>query len=66
LSRTGSELSERGCIEVRSRKPEPHELGDEELRTHKRLIDILEPTAKTVDALMRLQLRSGVEIEIKL
>ncbi|HAG07035.1 MAG TPA: 30S ribosomal protein S10 [Peptococcaceae bacterium] len=37
-----------------------------EIRTHKRLIDILEPTAKTVDALMRLDLPAGVEIEIKL
>ena len=37
-----------------------------EMRTHKRLIDILEPTGKTVDALMRLQLPSGVDIEIKL
>lgn len=37
-----------------------------EIRTHKRLIDILEPTSKTVDTLMRLQLPSGVDIEIKL
>ena len=37
-----------------------------EMLTHKRLIDILEPTSKTVDALMRLQLPSGVDIEIKL
>ncbi len=37
-----------------------------EIRTHKRLVDILEPTPKTVDALMRLQLPSGVDIEIKL
>jgi small subunit ribosomal protein S10 len=37
-----------------------------EIRTHKRLVDILDPTAKTVDALMRLQLPSGVDIEIKL
>ena len=37
-----------------------------EIRTHKRLIDILEPTSKTVDALMRLQLPYGVDIEIKL
>ncbi len=37
-----------------------------EVRTHKRLVDILEPTSKTVDALMRLQLPSGVDIEIKL
>ncbi|ADG81181.1 30S ribosomal protein S10 [Thermincola ferriacetica] len=37
-----------------------------EMRIHKRLIDILEPTPKTVDALMRLDLPAGVDIEIKL
>ncbi|MBB6216816.1 small subunit ribosomal protein S10 [Anaerosolibacter carboniphilus] len=37
-----------------------------EMRTHKRLIDILNPTPKTVDALMRLDLPAGVDIEIKL
>lgn len=37
-----------------------------EMRTHKRLIDILDHNAKTVDALMGLDLPSGVEIEIKL
>ena len=37
-----------------------------EMRTHKRLIDILNPTPKTVDALMRLNLPAGVDIEIKL
>ena len=37
-----------------------------ETRTHKRLIDIVEPTSRTVDTLMRLQLPSGVDIEIKL
>ncbi|HHT37575.1 MAG TPA: 30S ribosomal protein S10 [Firmicutes bacterium] len=37
-----------------------------EMRTHKRLIDILEPNPKTVDALMRLDLPAGVDIEIKL
>ena len=37
-----------------------------EMRTHKRLIDIIDPTSKTVDALMRLDLPSGVDIEIKL
>ena len=37
-----------------------------EMRTHKRLIDVLEPTPKTVDALMRLNLPAGVDIEIKL
>jgi small subunit ribosomal protein S10 len=37
-----------------------------EIRTHKRLIDILEPTAKTVEQLTRLNLPGGVDIEIKL
>ncbi len=37
-----------------------------EMRTHKRLIDILNPTAKTVDALMKLDLPAGVDIELKL
>ena len=37
-----------------------------EIRTHKRLIDILEANAKTTDALMRLDLPAGVDIEIKL
>lgn len=35
-----------------------------EIRTHKRLIDILEPTAKTVDALMKLDLSAGVDVQI--
>ncbi|MFQ5945536.1 MAG: 30S ribosomal protein S10 [Anaerolineae bacterium] len=37
-----------------------------EIRTHKRLIDVLEPGSKTIDTLMRLNLPSGVDIEIKL
>lgn len=37
-----------------------------EIRTHKRLLDILEPTQQTVDALMRLDLSAGVDVEIKL
>jgi small subunit ribosomal protein S10 len=37
-----------------------------EIRTHKRLIDILEPTPETVDALMKLNLSAGVNVEIKL
>jgi small subunit ribosomal protein S10 len=37
-----------------------------EMRTHKRLIDITEPTPKTVDALMNLNLPAGVDIEIKM
>jgi len=36
-----------------------------EIRTHKRLLDILEPTQQTVDALMRLELAAGVDVEIK-
>jgi small subunit ribosomal protein S10 len=36
-----------------------------EIRTHKRLVDILEPTPQTVDALMRLDLPAGVDVEIK-
>ncbi len=37
-----------------------------EIRTHKRLLDILEPTQQTVDELMKLELSAGVEVEIKL
>lgn len=37
-----------------------------EIRTHKRLIDILEPTQQTVDSLMKLDLAAGVDVEIKL
>ena len=37
-----------------------------EIRTHKRLVDILEPTPQTVDALMKLDLAAGVDVEIKL
>ena len=48
----------------------PHKYKDSreqfEIRTHKRLIDIIQPSAKTVDALMKLDLPAGVDIEIKL
>ncbi|HIC92300.1 MAG TPA: 30S ribosomal protein S10 [Syntrophaceae bacterium] len=37
-----------------------------EIRTHKRLIDIVEPTPQTIDALMKLDLSAGVDVEIKL
>ncbi len=37
-----------------------------EIRTHKRMMDILEPTEKTVDALMKLDLAAGVEVQISL
>ena len=48
----------------------PHKYKDSrehfEMRIHKRLIDILEPTAKTIDSLKRLDLPAGVDIEIKI
>ena len=49
------------------RGPHVHKTSREhfEMRIHKRLIDILEPTPKTVDSLMRLDLPAGVEVEIK-
>lgn len=37
-----------------------------EIRTHKRVIDILEPTQQTVDSLMKLDLSAGIDVEIKL
>ncbi len=50
------------------RSPHVHKDSREhfEMKTHKRLIDILDPTPKTVDSLMRLDLPAGVDIEIKL
>jgi len=58
--------SARKIVVIRS----PHKYKDSrehfEMRTHKRLIDILDPTPKTVDSLMRLDLPAGVDIEIKL
>lgn len=72
--RTGAEIS--GPIPLPTEKSiitilrAPHKYKDSreqfEIRTHKRLIDILNPTSKTVDALMRLDLPAGVDIEIKL
>ena len=48
----------------------PHKYTDSrehfEMRTHKRLFDIIDPTPKTVDALMRLDVPAGVDIQIKL
>ena len=50
------------------RSPHKHKHSREqfEMRTHKRLIDILEPTPRTVESLTKLDLPAGVEIEIKL
>jgi len=72
--RTGSKVS--GPIPLPTQKEivtilrSPHKDKDSreqfEMRTHKRLIDILYPTQKTVDSLMKIDLPAGVDIEIKL
>ena len=72
--RSGAKIS--GPVPLPTRKEiitilrAPHKYKDSreqfEMRTHKRLIDILQPTPKTIDALMRLDLPAGVDIEIKL
>ena len=71
--RTGAEVS--GPIPLPTEKEvvtiirAPHKYKDSreqfEMRTHKRLIDILQPSSKTVSALMKLDLPAGVDIEIK-
>ena len=72
--RTGSRVSgpiplptEKEIVTI-LRSPHKHEDSREqfEMRTHKRLIDIQRPTPRTVDALTKLDLPAGVEIEIKL
>ena len=72
--RTGAQV--RGPIPLSTRKERftvlisPHVNKDArdqyEIRTHKRLLDIIEPTEKTVDALMKLDLAAGVEVQISL
>jgi len=72
--RTGAQI--RGPIPLPTRKEKftvlisPHVNKDArdqyEIRTHKRLLDIVEPTEKTVDALMKLDLAAGVEVQISL
>lgn len=72
--RTGAQI--RGPIPLPTRKERftvlisPHVNKDArdqyEIRTHKRLMDIVEPTEKTVDALMKLDLAAGVEVQISL
>ena len=72
--RTGAQV--RGPIPLQTRKERftvlisPHVNKDArdqyEIRTHKRLVDIVEPTEKTVDALMRLDLAAGVDVQISL
>ena len=73
-NRTGAQV--RGPIPLPTRKERftvlisPHVNKDArdqyEIRTHKRLVDIVEPTEKTVDALMRLDLAAGVDVQISL
>jgi small subunit ribosomal protein S10 len=72
--RTGAQV--RGPIPLPTRKEKftvlisPHVNKDArdqyEIRTHKRMLDIVEPTDKTVDALMRLDLAAGVDVQISL
>jgi len=72
--RTGAQV--RGPIPLPTRKERftilisPHVNKDArdqyEIRTHKRLVDIVEPTEKTVDALMKLDLAAGVDVQISL
>ncbi|MDP0588218.1 MAG: 30S ribosomal protein S10 [Candidatus Endonucleobacter bathymodioli] len=72
--RTGAQV--RGPIPLPTRKERftilisPHVNKDArdqyEIRTHKRILDIIEPTEKTVDALMKLDLATGVEVQISL
>lgn len=74
VKRTGAQV--RGPIPLPTRKERftvlisPHVDKDArdqyEIRTHKRLLDIIEPTEKTVDALMKLDLATGVEVRISL
>ena len=74
VKRTGAQV--RGPIPLPTRKERytvlisPHVNKDArdqyEIRTHKRLLDIVEPTEKTVDALMKLDLAAGVEVQISL
>ena len=56
---------EKFCV-LRSPHVDKRSMEHFEIRTHKRLMDILEPTQQTVDALMKLELPSGVEVEIKM
>jgi len=51
---------------LRSPHIDKHSREQFEIRTHKRLIDIYEPTPQTVDELMKLELAAGVDVEIKI
>ncbi len=74
VKRTGAKI--RGPIPLPTKKERftilisPHVNKDArdqyEIRTHKRMLDIIEPTEKTVDALMKLDLAAGVDVQISL
>ena len=55
---------ERYCVN-RSPHVDKKSMEQFEIRTHKRMLDIIEPTQQTLDALMKLDLSSGVDVEIK-
>ncbi len=56
---------EKFCV-IRSSNIDKDSREQFEIRTHKRLVDVLQPSSKTIDALSQLDLASGVEIDIKL
>jgi small subunit ribosomal protein S10 len=56
---------EKFCV-IRSSNIDKDSREQFEIRTHKRVIDVLQPSSKTIDALSQLDLASGVEIDIKL
>jgi len=58
--------AKRTGAQVRGPIPLPTSSEQFEMRTHKRLLDIVDPTPQTVDALMKLDLAAGVDVEIKL
>ena len=74
VKRTGAQI--KGPIPLPTRKEKftvlisPHVFKDArdqyEIRTHKRLLDILDPTQQTIDALGKLELSAGVDVEIKI
>jgi len=74
VQRTGASIAgpiplptkiEKYCV-LRSPHVDKRSQEQFEIRTHKRLIDILEPTQQTVDSLMKLELSAGVDVEIKM
>jgi small subunit ribosomal protein S10 len=74
VQRTGAHIAgpiplptkiEKYCV-LRSPHVDKRSQEQFEIRTHNRLVDILEPTQQTVDALMKLELSAGIDVEIKM